>query len=250
MNIREALDKYDRKTSLYIVAYLDILGIASRMSQEKESQILPLNKLQNLYKSTIELTSKTNGIKSLRGIKFKIFSDNIVITKKLSLNSSERIFDILSVLMCVSHFQISSVGDSVGWLVRGGITIGELFINNTMVWGSALLRAYELEKNIAIYPRVVIDFNMLTELKSNKDVTDYLLLDFDGIFFLNYMHLWYYAGEIVMNGFEIMKSEVRKPNGSYPNKIYQKLYWHMNYINRELDKKNELKDKKYRLTLD
>jgi hypothetical protein len=250
MNIREAVDKYNRKTSQYMVAYLDILGVASRMSQDKESQILPLNKLHNLYKFTMELTNKTNGIRFLRGIDFKIFSDNIVITKKLSLNSSERILDIFSVLNCVSHFQISSVGDSVGWLVRGGITIGELFINNTMVWGSALLRAYELEKNIAIYPRVVIDLNILPELKCNKEIADYLLLDFDAVSFLNYMHIWHYAGEIVMNGFNKMKIEARKPNGLYPDKIYQKLNWHMNYINRELDKKNERKDKNYRLTLD
>jgi hypothetical protein len=138
----------------------------------------------------------------------------------------------------------------VGWLVRGGITIGELFIDNLMVWGSALLRAYELESHIAIYPRIVIDQFVLPELENNKKVTDYLSSDFDGVTFLNYMHIWHFAGEIVKNGFEKMKYEVIETNGSYPDKIHQKLHWHMNYINCELDKKNELRDNKYRLTLD
>jgi hypothetical protein len=249
MNIRQSVDKYNRKTSQYIVAYLDILGIASRMAKNKKGKELSLNKLHNLYIFAIELTKKTKGIDFLRGIKFKIFSDNIIIAKKLSLDPFKRISDIYSVFNCVSHFQCLSVGDGVGWLVRGGITIGELFINNLMVWGSARLRAYELENNIASYPRVVIDYTMLPELKSYTKMAPYLLSDSDGVVFLNYMNIWHFSGKIVKLGFDEMKNETIKPDGSYPDKIYQKLYWHMNYINCELDKKNELRDKKYRLTL-
>lgn len=250
MNIREAVDKYDRETSQYIIAYLDILGVTSRMGLQKESQVLPLNKLYNLYMFVMELTEKDKGIKNLEDIEFKIFSDNIIIAKKLSLTSSERILDIKSVLNCVSHFQTSVVGDAVGWLVRGGITIGEFFINDTMVWGSALLRAIELEEKVAIYPRIAIDTAILSELQSNKELADYLLLDFDGVHFLNYMNIWHFAGESVKDGFEKMKSEARNTNGQYPDRIYQKLYWHMNYINSELDKKNERKDRKYRLYIE
>ena len=64
------------------------------------------------------------------------------------------------------------------------------------------------------------------------------------------MHIWHFAGKIVRDGFEEMKKELRKLDGSYSDKIYQKLYWHMNYINCELDKKNELQDKDYILILD
>lgn len=249
MNIRQAIDKYDRATSQYIVAYLDVLGVVSRMNTDRGVQMLSLNKLYNLYKSVMELTEKDGGIKNLEGIEFQIFSDNIIISKKLSSTSMDRIQDIKSVLNCVSHFQISSVGSGVGWLVRGGITIGELFIDNTMVWGSALLRAYELENNIAIYPRVAIDASIVSELQKNQETAEYLLLDYDGIYFLNYMSIWHFAGEIVKNGFEKIKDEVRKADGSYTDRIYQKLVWHMNYINCELEKKKERKDKKFRLSI-
>ena len=90
MNIRQAVDKYDRVTSPYIVAYLDVLGIASRMDRDRELQMLPLNKLYNLYMSVIKLTEKDRGIKNLEGIEFQIFSDNIIITKKLSSTPIER----------------------------------------------------------------------------------------------------------------------------------------------------------------
>jgi len=43
--------------------------------------------------------------------------------------------------------------------------------------------------------------------------------------------------------------DVIKLDGSYADRIYQKLIWHMNYINCELDKKKERKDKKYRLSI-
>lgn len=43
MNIREAVDKYDRKASEYIVAFLDVLGTKSKMNAEIEKQFLNLN---------------------------------------------------------------------------------------------------------------------------------------------------------------------------------------------------------------
>lgn len=41
------------------------------------------------------------------------------------------------------------------WL-RGGITIGELFIDNAVVWGTSLIEAYAIENNLANYPRVIV----------------------------------------------------------------------------------------------
>lgn len=247
MNIRGAVDSYDRETSTYVVAYLDILGVTSRMQQKIENQIEPLNKLYNLYTHIIELADGEKGIKKYADIKFRIFSDNIIIAKKLSSQKQKRINDIEDLLNCVSNFMCSAVGDSVGWLLRGGITIGDFYINDTIVWGPALLRAYELEDKIANYPRVLIDTNIVSELNYPRNPLDSIALDFDGIHYLNYMSIWHFAGEFVRNGFEIMKDEARKPDGTYSDKIYQKLFWHMEYINRELDKKNERQDKKYRL---
>lgn len=51
----------------------------------------------------------------------------------------------------------ASVSNSVGWLVRGGITIGDFYIDDMFVWGAALVKAYELEEKIAVYPRVILD---------------------------------------------------------------------------------------------
>jgi len=62
MYIRGAVDKYDRETSEYIVAYLDVLGTSARMKMDKSKQMLSLNKLHNLYMSTMELAKEGMGI--------------------------------------------------------------------------------------------------------------------------------------------------------------------------------------------
>lgn len=248
MNIRGAVDNYDRETSTYIVAYLDILGVTNKMQQKNEFQMESLNKLYNLYRHIIDLSDSENGIKKYSDIKFRIFSDNIIIAKKISKHKDERVQDIICLLNCVSNFSCAAVGDGVAWLLRGGITIGDFYINDTIVWGQALLRSYELEDKIAIYPRIIIDKNIYSELPCDLR-NEWVSLDFDGLSFLNYMNIWHFAGKIVTDGFEKIKSEARRADGTYSDRIYQKLYWHMNYINSELDRKNERKDKKYRLTL-
>ncbi len=48
-------------------------------------------------------------------------------------------------------------------IVRGAISVGELFCASGTVFGPGLIRAYELEQK-AIYPRIVIDPNLLTAL--------------------------------------------------------------------------------------
>jgi len=140
-----------------------------------------------------------------------------------------------------------AVSDSVGWLVRGGISIGELFIDETMVWGEALLKAYDLESNAAIYPRILLDSNLLSHIESDEELTEFVRQDFDNLCFLNYLYIQHFGGQFLKNGFRMMIDEL---NGKYTERIYQKLYWHMNYVNRELDKKNEKKDRQYRLHLE
>ena len=44
-----------------------------------------------------------------------------------------------------------------GFLIRGGVTHGNLYIDDTLVWGKALLDSYYMEDHIASYPRVVVD---------------------------------------------------------------------------------------------
>ena len=148
--------------------------------------------------------------------------------------------------MCAGHFQELTVICSVGWLLRGGISIGQLFIDDVTVWGDALLKAYYLEDKIANYPRIIIDKNVVDEIINDMQLNEYLRQDFDNIYFLNFLNDCHFCGEMLMNGFHIMQGEV---GNSIDEKTYQKFSWHMKFVNSELDRKNEKKDKKYRLSM-
>ncbi len=206
MLIRGSVDNYDRETSQYIVAYLDILGIAGRMKEGRDRQKLTMNKLHNLYTFSMDI-SKQIVIEGYSDIQFKIFSDNIIIVKKLSEQLEKRLLDIKVLLNCVANFQCSAAKDGVGWLVRGGISIGELFIDETMVWGEALLKGYDLESNSAIYPRILLDSSVISYIGSNKELIGYTLQDFDNLYFLNYLHIQHFGGQFLKNGFQMMLTQ-------------------------------------------
>jgi hypothetical protein len=245
MMVNENADSYNRKTDTYIVAYFDLLGVASRIKSDMEKQKVSMNKLHNLYTFSMNLTREIQ-IKGNQEIQFKIFSDNIIIAKRISEEKKKRLEDINCLLSCAAHFQELAASDSVGWMLRGGITIGQLFIDEVMVWGEALVKAYFWEDKVAVYPRVILDSNVVSEIIDDSILNEYMRKDFDDLIFLNYLNNCHFCGQMLMNGFELMKEEI---GGRWDERMQQKFSWHMNYINSELDRKNEKKDKKYRLTL-
>jgi len=76
-------------------------------------------------------------------------------------------------------------------LLRGGITYGNAFFSNTqnVAFGSAVIRAYELESQKAKSPRIIIDENLRNEpyFKSSKHT---LFVDSDGLHFINWMNYY------------------------------------------------------------
>ena len=53
-----------------------------------------------------------------------------------------------------------------GYFIRGGLVRGDLYHDGSMVFGDALVRAYELEKTIARYPRVVISKEVMKNIEA------------------------------------------------------------------------------------
>ena len=244
MLLNQAVDDYSRETQEYMVAYIDLLGVTNRI-KDKETDNLSMNILHNLYSRTIE-DMQIIDIQELHEIKYKIFSDNIIIAIKLSKDDGKRKKQISAILFSVRDMQETAASDCVGWMLRGGISIGQLYIDDVLVWGDALVKAYKLEDTVANYPRVVIANDIIEELLEIERIRDYIRRDFDGLYFVNYLADCHFVGEPLMNGFEKMKREV---NWTYNERLLQKFVWHMNFINSELDKKKEKKDKCFRLSL-
>lgn len=154
MNIGWDVDSYDRESSLYLLAYLDILGTTERIKDRTRSDET-LNILHNLYTHETSITKEV--CKQESGIVFRIFSDNLVAAIPLPNDLVQSHWAITLFMRCVSNIQSTCVGGSVGWLLRGGMTIGHAFVDDVMVWGEALVNAHYLESRLAVFPRVVFD---------------------------------------------------------------------------------------------
>lgn len=136
-----------------VVAFYDMLGWRSQIARAGSDPIKIGNLRRMILRAARMLAAQRERV-SL-DIQFSTFSDNVVIS-----TSPERsaIVHLLGTLGC---FQLGSV--SGGFLVRGGISIGDIVHDEQAVFGPALNRAYEIESTVAQVPRIVLDPDKLSE---------------------------------------------------------------------------------------
>ena len=81
-----------------------------------------------------------------------------------------------------------------GIVVRGGISFGNDYSDESLIFSMALVKAYTLESKKAIYPRIVIDNDLIDIVKRSLEVPSKLILDIlnnsilydqEGIHFIN-----------------------------------------------------------------
>ncbi|MDN0075626.1 hypothetical protein QU481_12055 [Crenobacter sp. SG2303] len=77
------------------------------------------------------------------------FSDNIAVSVRLEQGN-----DLLELLHFSCYLTWKLLAKGV--LSRGGIALGELYHKGSIIYGPALLEAYQLESQVAIYPRIVV----------------------------------------------------------------------------------------------
>lgn len=176
-----------------IVAFIDILGFQAYIKQSENNPDCAqrikrvLNYIAYLKKDNDE------GKLSLReiGKEVTVFSDSIVISYPYSLESS-----LFYLMIDIVHIQLQLVAE--GFLFRGGIAIGELHHKGNIVFGPAMIQAYKLEAEYAIYPRIVMTEETIAEGVKNKakhhsieQELEYILglvkKDIDGLYYIDFL---------------------------------------------------------------
>lgn len=181
----------DVSESNYLIVFLDILGYKEKVRKGNVSK-------EKLLKSTIELVSEIKSIPDYckfddEIIGVRTFSDNFLIYYKLNEELTHRdasiVFDIL---YRVCYTQYCFLGQ-YKLMIRGGVVIDKMYVNDDIVFGEGLIASYELENKVAIYPRIVLDDNTFNELiKISKLLpsridTDFIMpQDYDGVRYLDY----------------------------------------------------------------
>ncbi|MFI4913186.1 MAG: hypothetical protein ACIAQZ_16120 [Sedimentisphaeraceae bacterium JB056] len=261
------------KVEPHFIAYFDILGYKEAIKDNQNILLRDISKAMdriedivrkvNLYMSRIYEMSNPNDELELEVIPIgkRVFSDNVLLYAKVTGNDLMKLYHLLGFITTCGIVQQECLL-RYGLLIRGSITMGDFYQNETFLFGQSLIRAYELESSIAVYPRIVIDKPCIDLFSSCNDESSVLLAfnrlknkaifnDKDGIAYVNYLgtgqnnkiefedrlerHKEKIVGKIEAVG-RTMK-ELRTSN----DKIFYKLSWIANYHN-EFCKKYEMEN--------
>lgn len=138
---------YERR----IVSFFDILGWRQHIEEAGDDprRVARLASLPRMYSSYVlgALTEK------LEGAHITAFSDNVIFSVPFDQTRLLWSIEGLATIQLAAAF--------AGFWIRGATTIGNLFHDDKIVFGPALNRAYELESELAKYPRTLIDTEIL-----------------------------------------------------------------------------------------
>ncbi len=158
------MDKFNEKLKR-IVLFIDLLGFKVAVRENDR-----LEELIELIKDFVSLQSnartETFENKDHENPSFKMypaitaFSDSLVISYPLPLPIPQ-IDTITSIRILVSHIQnyaawIALSALRKGFLIRGGVAVGNLYHQDGVIVGPALIDAYKLESEKAKMPRILL----------------------------------------------------------------------------------------------
>ena len=151
-----------------IVSFLDILGFRNMLGSAHPGEIAEAL-------GTFRAASSPDGLEAKRApeergknsvVRVEIVSDAIVRarTTKARYQGGYLFWELLDLL----HIQIACIANGV--TVRGAVTIGDLHLGADLhgpVFGPALVRAYEMESEEVVFPRIAVDEAVLDRLRSD-----------------------------------------------------------------------------------
>lgn len=190
-----------------IVCAIDILGFSEMIVNScnngyGDHLLNEINYLINKNKQCIIPNKYSQG-------KIKIYTDNMIVGYPIKGDGKEELDEILE---NVSEYQFNLSLE--GLFVRGGISVGDFYINEDIVFGPALLDAHNTESNLACYPRIVLDDKTVNKLQ--KYIKYYecdpqrnkILIDSDGQWFLNYLNTIFKYYTECTNEYEFEKVQI------------------------------------------
>lgn len=182
----------------------------------------------------------------------KIFTDNIVLGYPVfSIENDIEFSDIVS---AVAGYQLAMALE--GFFLRGGLAVGDLFMDKITVYGPALLDAYHLESVSARDPRIVLSNSVYESVQNyaslypepqksphNRNV----LIDPDGQAYINYLeglvHEENNEETVDWANAKIHKLNIELKLKEYYSDaiIWPKYYWLANYHNYFCEKYSRYK---------
>lgn len=190
-----------------LVVFVDIQGYADLVREAENSgrsQELLIRLHHTLKEATRNLNLENQTHREFNALsndlpkkdlyKLRTFTDNIVIGYPLhpfeGWEHGE--WELNSVIYALSFFQTEMT--NAGFFVRGAISIGDLYVDETVVYGQGLIEAHTGENQLARDPRIVftksareVVLQQITRYGEHTPFVSRIYRDSDGQLFLNYL---------------------------------------------------------------
>lgn len=176
------------KLQNYYLAYFDVLGYKAFFNEEESDH---QKFLKDILGTLDYVKSQVNEFSSFSSrIGLRVYSDNFLLyIKEEGQDKVIEDFNALAALTSVVALIQVKILAQYRILLRGGITKGEFYVDENIIFGKGLIQAVEIESNKAIYPRVVIDVDNFS-LMNYDSLWKYLIKkDDDGIYFVDYFNI-------------------------------------------------------------
>lgn len=249
----------DRTSFIYenrILAFVDILGfkdmiVKSAGDSQKQQLIKEAMNIVHSYK-VLNDKGSVGGLQKF-GVQVTTFSDSAVLSYPVSFDGG-----LFHVILDLIHLQIDLA--CLGVFIRGGITIGMAYHDEVNAFGPAMVEAYDLESNSAVYPRVILTEQTLSAgiavSREHRNPADVELLksllaqDQDGFYYVDYLRQYreldypeydYYRWMTRIRECLIFNLNLYHSN----TRVFPKYQWMRSYWNNVLDPQSLIVPREY-----
>jgi len=220
----------------YLVAYLDLLGTEKIFEKDINNQTKLINDLLSIYETALGDVKRVSNAVVDCNLKTNIFSDNILIAIDYDENNSEAEQEQLKLQIFLTFVaKIQFISFTRGYLLRGGIDYGDLYINQTFCIGKTLIDTYHIENKVAKYPRIVTNnIKIVEDSKKIQRLNTKFLKDSDGKFFLDFLNFFDNEASKKMAYAKIPNLYNKKFEEDIKGakQIVEKIEWTINYYNK------------------
>lgn len=245
---------YDRGFERCVVTFIDILGYRQLLKTKDAQDIVKVvNTLRRFARgdgNSAERPRRSKEVRQYTESFSESVSDAIVRVRTIDTQSQDGPFAYE--LIDLIHAIVECVNQGI--LIRGGMTIGPVhvgLIGEGPIFGNGMVRAYEIEQNEAVYPRIMIDDEALESYLDDKSLWQHGMVDGyeaemvlrfigiadDGSHFVDYLR-GADAGEFdagVVGQFEFLRRHrdlIVENLETTDAKVRRKIVWLANYHNR------------------
>jgi hypothetical protein len=174
-----------------VAAFLDILGYRDYIGKafhegKGQKELVRLRTALDVAYQYLKDPLFGQNFDGKMAFQVRSFTDNLIIGYPIP----ERVgalHILLAVVGYIGYLQAELARQ--GYFARGAISVGELYVDDDIVFGPAMMEAYRAEQTVAVYPRVILCDSAEVPYRENgpDQAAPELLVDSDRRVFIDYL---------------------------------------------------------------